>query len=187
MVPSLPELPPIRQYLPDLPSVPQIPLPDPLMMLKEQVSSLDSVFVSPIIQRINYLILTLSAIALFEPDFMVFKPQNLIRLAAGDSTENQQMPYIWTLVTSIFVETNLVYLIAHLFLMNYIVYKNRSSFESSWSAQDFFVMLCVSSLFATSTHFLIRLALFTFSADSYTSFSYSSTNFVILALLLGLR
>ena len=59
-LPDLPQMPDVSQYLPELPSIPDIPLPEPLDKVRNQINFYDGQYVSPLIQRVNYVILIFS-------------------------------------------------------------------------------------------------------------------------------
>ena len=73
--------------------------------------------------------------------------------------------------------------------MNYIVLCNRATFETAWRPRDFLLLLCTAGFAATSTHLLLRLGLYGMShdADYYASYRFASINFIVMALLVGLR
>lgn len=115
--PNLPQLPSVREYLPDMPSVPAIPLPEPLERIKGKVSSVDST-ISPLMQRLNYAILLFSSLSILgASEYLVFIPNNVVHLA----NESPTYPYVWTLLTSVFIEENLAMLGVFIALANYIV------------------------------------------------------------------
>jgi hypothetical protein len=122
----------VRDYLPDLPSIPRIPLPDPLQNAVDWVSSKESEIVSPILRPINYLILFFSLISLITnsesgfADLVVFRPKNIVRI------EGEGMIFLWTMVTSAFVETSLISLIINLVVANFIMRQNKVNLELAW-------------------------------------------------------
>lgn len=198
-MPSMPQihLPSISEYLPDMPSMPKIPLPEPLDSAVSSLATLDEQHVSPLIQRLNYLILAFSISSmLFSAvnELLIFKPVNIINLtseALRNETEATSftVPFVWTLSTSSFVETNFFYLLLHLTLINYIVIKNKAALEHIWRRRDFFYMVLVAGFLATTTHFAWRLALFALfkNEEAYREFEYGSINLITMALVLGLR
>jgi hypothetical protein len=93
--------------------------------MKLSVSEVDST-ISPLIQKINYAILVLSTASLLGArDYLVFIPNNVVNLAK----DRDSFPYVWTLLTSAFIEENLASLAVFLALANYIVIQNRASLE----------------------------------------------------------
>ena len=140
----------------------------------------------------NRVIVTLSiACALFGVNirqFFVFAPNRIVRLTDGDGSDWMRIPYIWTLMTSVFVEQNLFFMACFLLLMNYIVSMNQRAFNV-WQTRDFFTMLAVSGLLATSTHLLMRLSIYGLfkNAEAYAGYEHASINFIVMALLMGLR
>lgn len=80
-------------------------------------------------------------------------------------------------------------MIFYLLLMNYIVGMNRAAFERAWRSRDLVIMLGVSGLLATSTHLLVRLSMYGIfqNVESYASYEHASINFIVMALLMGLR
>ena len=91
------------------------------------------------------------------------------------------------MITSVFVETNAVFMLTHLLLVNYIVIKNKASFEEAWRRWDFFLLLCFSGSLATAAHFCCRLIMMEINEKAYLDFEYCSLNLVIMSLLLGLK
>ena len=80
-------------------------------------------------------------------------------------------------------------MIGQLIIINYIVYKNRVSFENAWRTRDFYVLLFVSSFLSLMTQTLIRLSILGVfkNVETYKSCRYSGLNFIVMALILGLR
>lgn len=198
-MPETPAMPAIRQYLPDVALyLPDIPMPEPVSDLKSQMIKYDTEVVCPLIRKVNHVILAFSLFATILgcidegiAAILVFKPSMIISVAKkeGDDNSGFSLPYIWTLVTSCFVETNIVFLVINLILINYIVQTNRRSFESQWKKSDYIKMLCVSGFLANSNVLLFELIVYGVSknVDSYNAYSRCSLNLVILSLLLGLR
>ena len=190
-LPELPHMPDVSQYLPELPSIPDIPLPEPLDKVRNQLNFYDGQYVSPLIQRVNYVILIFSICAISSEslaDFFVFKPSMIV--SVGKKTSKQtSIPFLWTLMTSVFVESNIIFFAIHFATINYVVIKNRKSLEAAWQHRDFLRMLCVSALLSTTTHFMFRLTIYkvTGNEKNYNEFEYCSINFIVIALLLGLR
>jgi hypothetical protein len=208
-IPSIP-VPSVREYLPDMPSLPKVPLPEPVDNVVQSISQVDEENISPLIQRINYLTLTLSLSCMLLSDIkqlLVFKPVNIfnpnkqavaetVAVEANSTSANSTLsssmnfgvPYIWTFSTTVFIETNFLFLIIHFMLINYIVIKNKTALEHIWRRKDFFFMICISGFMATCTHFAWRLALYGIfkNEKSYSEFEYCSINFIVLALILGL-
>ena len=111
-----------------MPSMPAIPLPEPLERMKTQISQADST-VSPLIQRLNYAILLFSTLSLLgASEYLVFIPNNVVHLAR----ESPRYPYLWTLITSVFIEENIAMLGLFVALANYIVVQNRQILEQAW-------------------------------------------------------
>ena len=184
-------MPDVSQYLPELPSIPDIPLPEPLDKARSHINFYDGQYVSPLIQRLNYVILIFSFCAISSSslaNFFVFKP-SMILSVGKKSADQSSIPFLWTLVTSVFVESNIILLVIHFITINYVVIKNRKSLESAWQHRDFIKMLCISAFLSTMTHFVFRLSIYkmTGNAKNYNSFEYCSINFIVIALLLGLR
>lgn len=137
--------------------------------------------------KTNYLSLILYiTYGIFGSDLVVFQPKNIISL---NQQQNSSMPYLWTLVTSVLIETNFFAFIFHLALANYIVYKNRDVLEKAWAPRDFLIMIVITGIMATSIHLMFRLtiAVVTRNFDNYEAFEYASLNFVVMAILIGLR
>ena len=84
-------------------------------------------------------------------ELLVFKPVNIFNPDSEPSEKAVNLPFFWTFSTSIFVETNIAFLVIHLLLVNYIMLKNRTSLEQIWRRKDFFVMVVVSGFMATCT------------------------------------
>lgn len=120
---------------------------------------------------------------------LIFRPAYIFTPTGSEVKPAKLMdyPYIWTLLTSVFVETNPVFLATHMLLINYIVIKNKSSLESAWKTKDLFVLLCVAGVLSTVSHFICRLVLMKINLEGYLEFQYSSLNLIIMALLLGLK
>lgn len=191
-MPQLPKCPEVSQYLPDMPSLPKIPLPEPLDSLRNFLTQLDSEHVSPLIQRLNYLVLFLSLFGMLSwhiEALLIFRPAYIYAPANSELKPAKLLdyPYVWTLLTSVFVETNPVFLATHLLLINYIVIKNKASLESAWRTKDLVVLLCVAGVLSTLSHFACRLALMKLNLQGYLEFQYCSLNLIIMALLLGLK
>lgn len=119
-------------------------------------------------------------------DLVILKAANIFNVSAEGGA---QFPYIWTMVTCSFVETNIAFMVMYLLLINYIVSKNRTCFETAWQRKDFMRMLLVTSFLSSMTQLVIRLVLYsiTKNAESYNSFEYSSLNLIVMSLLLGLH
>lgn len=120
-MPTMPAMPNVSQYLPEMPSAPTIPLPEPLDYLKIRLYYLDERYVSPLVNRINYLTIILSLLAISSStfsDLLVFQPKLILNLQNSDG--QLQVPHLWTLVTSLFVETSFAFLVLHLLTINYI-------------------------------------------------------------------
>ena len=150
---------------------------------------MDERYVSPLVNRINYLAILLSILAISSTqlsDLVVLKPSLIFSFELFDQG-TMQVPYLWTLVTSIFVESSFAFLALHLFIINYIVIQNRESLEKQWTRRNFFTMLCVSGFLSSLTHFLGRMVLYKVFKSSYEDFAYCSLNFIVMALILGLR
>ena len=87
-MPEVPEMPAVREYLPDVtPYLPDIPVPEQITDMKSQVESYDTEIVSPLIRRVNHLILLLSLTAIilsFISDglesVLIFKPSMIISI-----------------------------------------------------------------------------------------------------------
>ena len=118
-------------------------------------------------------------------DLVIFKAANIFKVSEGDA----YFPYIWTMVTCAFVETNIAFLAIYLLLINYIVSKNRECLESAWQTKNFMRMLVITSFLSSMTQFVLRLCIYsiTKNAESYNSFEYSSLNLIVMSLLLGLH
>ena len=103
--------------------------------------------------------------------------------------DSRTTPYLWTLATSVLLETNFLAFLFHLALANYIVYKNKEVLEKAWAPKDFLVMIFITGIMATSIHLLFRLAIYmvTNNLSNYDAFEYASLNFVVMAILIGLR
>jgi hypothetical protein len=194
-MPSVP-MPNVREYLPDMPTMPKVPLPEPVDNVVTYLFQLDQLHISPMIQRINYLILVLSLSSMLMSsvnDLLVFKPVNIInmnKVAPANSTDASiRVPFVWTFTTSVFVETNFLFLVMHIMLINYVIIKNKTSLEQIWKIRDLFTMLCVSGFMATCTHFVWRLCIYAIlkNEQTYSEFEYCSINFIVMALMLGLR
>lgn len=66
-------------------------------------------------------------------DYLVFMPDHIVRQRdAKDASQSSSFPYFWTFFTSIFIEESLLIMLGELMVINYIVYKNRKSFENAW-------------------------------------------------------
>ena len=108
---------------------------------------------------------------------------------ASNETQGTSIPYVWTTFTSILVEESILFLLSYFVLINYIVYKNRMSFESAWETRDFYKMLLIASTCSLASQLAIRLSLLGVfkNMESYKACRYSGLNFIVVALLLGLR
>ena len=129
-LPQIPPMPPVREYLPEVPELPKIPLPEPLDSLKERLVQLDTDNISPLVQRLNYIILLLSVSCISMSqlnEIFVFKPVNIynVDIKPKKLKTESHFPYLWTFLTSVFIDTSIPFLAMHLFIINYIVIKNR--------------------------------------------------------------
>jgi hypothetical protein len=187
--PAMPDLAFVKDYLPEVPEMPDIPLPAPLEKAKQRMNSANSDHVSPMIQQVNYIIIIFSVASMSLQAFnelLVFRPRNIINF--NKKASSAAVPFVWTFVTSVFVETNLLFLVIHLATINYVVVMNRQTFETAWTKKEFLKMLCICAILSTFTHFVLRVLIFscTRNLKSYSAFGYSSINFIVIALLLGL-
>jgi len=153
------------------------------------MNSATSNHVSPMIQQINYIIIIFSIASMSLQVFnelLVFRPRNIINF--NKKKPGAAVPFVWTFVTSAFVETNLLFLVIHLAAINYVVVMNRSTFETAWTKKEFLKMLCICATLSTFTHFVLRMLIFSITRNlkNYSLFQYSSINFIVIALLLGL-
>jgi hypothetical protein len=106
--------------------------------------------------KINYFSLFLYMFyILFGRDFVVLKPKNILSL-----DDSRTLPYLWTLITSVLIETNFFAFVFHLVLANYIVYKNKEVLEKAWAPKDFILMIVLTSIMATSIHLVFRLSIY---------------------------
>jgi hypothetical protein len=130
----MPDLAFVKDYLPELPGMPDIPLPAPLEKVKHRMNAANSDHVSPMIQQINYMIIIFSIASMSLQAFnelLVFRPRNIINF--NKKAPSAAVPFVWTFVTSVFVETNLLFLVIHLATINYVVVMNRQTFETAWT------------------------------------------------------
>jgi len=69
------------------------------------------------------------------------------------------------------------------------VYKNKEVLEKAWAPKDFIVMIVLTSIMATSIHLVFRLSIYFVlkNKENYDAFEYASLNFVVMAILIGLR
>ena len=83
---------------------------------------------------LNYIILMCSILAQLSDqmaNYLVFTPSNFISM--GEQKEsNSSTIYVWTILTSIFTETSLSALALNLFLINFVIYKNKENIEFAW-------------------------------------------------------
>lgn len=122
----MPDLAFVKDYLPEVPAMPDIPLPGPLEKVKQRMNSANSAHVSPMIQQINYMIVIFSVASMSFQAFnelLVFRPRNIINF--NNKVPGAPVPFVWTFVTSVFVETSLLFLVIHLATINYVVVMNR--------------------------------------------------------------
>lgn len=96
-------------------------------------------------------------------ELLVFRPKNIINF--DKKAVGPAVPYIWTFVTSVFVETSLVFLVIHLATINYVVLRNRQTFESAWTKKEFLKMLCICATLSTFTYYIFRLVIFSCTGD----------------------
>jgi len=128
-------------------------------------------------------------------DYLVFMPDHILsqnvkgQQTATDVSQGGSFPYFWTFFTSLFVEESLLILATGLMVINYVVYKNRQSFETVWQTRDFYVMLGVAALLSSMTMLMLRLVMLGLFRNvvAYKAYRYSGLNFIVMALLLGLR
>ena len=137
-------------------------------------------------RKVNYVSLFLFMISLiFGRDMVAFKPSNIISMGTANDSS---IPCLWTLVTSVFVDVDPLAFVFNIALANYIVHKNRDVLEKAWTQKDFMIMICVSGTMATSLHLLLRIIMISITGNkNYETFEYASLNFVIMAILIGLR
>ena len=148
-----------------MPTCPKIPLPDQVQVIVDRIGEINQESVSPLVQRLNVLVLTLSVIAIIGgrnvSDYLVFAPNNIVNMqdkytekpesTATNGTQSTPIPYVWTAFTSILVEESILFLLCYFVLINFIVYKNRVSFESAWETKDFYKMLLLTSVCSLAT------------------------------------
>ena len=87
-MPEVPEMPAVREYLPDVtPYLPDIPVPEQITDMKSQVETYDNEIVSPLIRRVNHMIVFLSLLAIvlsFLSDglesLLIFKPSMIMSI-----------------------------------------------------------------------------------------------------------
>lgn len=187
--PTMPDMSFMREYLPEMPAAPDIPLPEPLEKAKNRLNTFNAYYISPLIQQVNYIIIIFffASISLQAfNDLLVFRPKNIINF--NPKAQGAPIPFIWTFVTSVFVETSLLFLVIHFATINYVVVMNRSTFENAWTKKEFIKMLCICAALSTTTHFTFRVIIYscTKNLKNYDAFEYSSINFIVMALLLGL-
>lgn len=188
----------VSQYLPEAPSCPKIPLPEQVQVVVDRAGEINDENVSPLIQRLNLTVLTFSLLCILGgrsiSDYLVFTPSYLVSMEGkqqeGDAASTgSTIPYVWTPFTCIFIEESLIFLFGQLAVINFIVYKNRRSFEGAWQTRDLYIMLAVASFCSLTTQLLIRLSIVGVfkNVESYKACRYSGLNFIVMALLLGLR
>ena len=72
----------ISQYLPELPECPKIPLPESVQPFADRLSEIQDESVSPLIQRLNLIIICLSLICILAgrsvSDYLVFMPSHIV-------------------------------------------------------------------------------------------------------------
>ena len=106
-MPALPSLPPLGEYMPEMPQAPSVELPEPFEGMKQKMIKFDHENVSPLIKNINYIMVILSILGLVGlSDFLMFKPNKIISIIpdSKSSFAGWQVPHLWTLITSIFIE-----------------------------------------------------------------------------------
>ena len=183
--PQLPDMAPYRAYLPSMPSCPSVPLPEPVAKTCQFVTNVEEL-ISPLMRPLNRIIIVLSVSSAVAGDrllnYLALRPANIL----GSEV---QIPYVWTLVTSVLVEPNPLFMVLHLGAMNYVVACNRHTFESAWRTNDFYMLIAIGGALASLTHFGVRLSLRAITQDeaAYADSSYASINFIVMALLMGLR
>lgn len=79
---------------------------------------------------------------------MVFIPNNVVNLILK---ENANYPYIWSLLTCVFIEENLAMLGVFFALANYIVIQNRASLEQAWNPKEFIKMISICGTLSSVT------------------------------------
>ena len=190
-MPSLPQIPAIGEYLPELPSMPEVPLPEPLENAKLYVQKFNDENVCSLLKTTNSVMIILSLLAMVGlSDYLIFKPNMIINIVKESESESKwHIPYLWTLITSTFAEQNIFTLGLFLYLANYIAIRNRESLEEAWEPRDFTRMLVIAGGLSTSSLLLLRVTLFAINNDDkvYSGYEFSSTNIVVISLLLGLQ
>ena len=89
-------------------------------------------------------------------NYLVFIPNNLLPLVSGAPS----FPYLWTLVTSVFIEENILVLGVFMALANYIVIMNRQSLEQAWEPKEFGKMICVAGGLSSASHLMVRAVIY---------------------------
>ncbi|TNV79711.1 hypothetical protein FGO68_gene8672 [Halteria grandinella] len=119
----------------------------------------------------------------------------------GTQTETQQseplrIPYVWTLFTSLFIETNIILLVVQLIFINrllvYINGRNQDDLlvlsESMWTFKQLANMMAFVGIFTGLPLLFMRyLGYQLFGGASYLTSGYASLNPLIVSLLMGLR
>ena len=93
------------------------------------------------------------------------------------------------MVTSAFAEQNIFTLGLFLYLANYIAIRNQQALEDAWEPKDFIRMIMIAGALSSSSLLMLRVCLFAIKNDEevYKNYEFSSTNIVVIALLLGLQ
>ena len=161
-------------------------MPESMQGWKHMIKSYDNETVSLLIKKVNYMIISLSAVTLVlglfdgPTQLLVFKPSSIWNLAqnpaiaedtktkaaATDATpgspeENTSssfsLPYFWTLATSNFIQPNPIYLVFYLLAINYIVQKNQRTLEQIWHTSDFLKLIIIAGIFSNMNLLILKV------------------------------
>ena len=84
---------------------------------------------SPLMRPLNRVVIVASLAGAVGGDrfsnAFALRPANIVG-------EDVTVPYLWTLVTSLLFEPNLLFMLLYLAVMNYVVACNRRTFEAAW-------------------------------------------------------
>lgn len=75
-----------------------------------------------------------------------------------------------------------------MYLANYIAIRNQQALEDAWEPKDFTRMIVIAGALSSSSLLFLRVCLFAIKNNDevYRDYEFSSTNIVVIALLLGL-
>lgn len=94
------------------------------------------------------------------------------------------MPALWTIVTANFFDSNLLYLLINLFILN----ESAKKMEHIWLTRDMLKLFIFTGFFCGCQHLILQYCMFKMSKNSdYLDWPYSNVSTLTLCVIMGLR